>query len=153
LITRHSLRDRRRPLCILLAEDVASNQQVAAKLLTTRGHVVDVVTNGSEAVEAARRGSYDVVLMDIEMPLMDGITAARLIREERWDDVLEAIETMLLFAPGEVDQWREAGLLHARMDHVEDAVRALEEYMRRCGGDDTRYNTSVLLQELRSRLN
>jgi len=84
---------------------------------------------------------------------LQGNIKARLIREERWDDVLEAIETMLLFAPGEVDQWREAGLLHARMDHVEDAVRALEEYMRRCGGDDTRYNTSVLLQELRSRLN
>ena len=51
----------------------------------------------------------------------------------RWDEALEAIETMVLFAPDETDLWYEAGLLHARFDHVEDAVRMLEEYLRRIG--------------------
>ena len=77
----------------------------------------------------------------------------RLLREERFDDALETLEVMLLFAPDKLELWRETGLLHARLDHIKDAIRALEEYLRRCGTDKTRYNTSMLLQELRARLN
>ena len=60
---------------------------------------------------------------------------------------------MVLFAPSETELWRELGLLHAKLDHVKDAVRALEEYLCRTGGEDGRYNTSKLLQELRTKLN
>lgn len=84
---------------------------------------------------------------------LQGNIKSRLLRAQRWDDALEVIETMVLFAPGEVELWREAGLLHNRLDHVAEAVRALEEYLRRTGGGDARYNASVLLQELRARLN
>ena len=84
---------------------------------------------------------------------LQGNIKTRLLRGERWDDAVEMIETMLLFAPGEIELWREAGLLHNRLDHVAEAVRALEEYLRRTAGGDARYNTSVLLQELRDRLN
>ncbi|HJO74328.1 MAG TPA: transglutaminase-like domain-containing protein [Rhodospirillales bacterium] len=84
---------------------------------------------------------------------LQGNIKSRLVRGERWDDAVEAIETMVLFAPGETDLWHEAGLLHARLDHLEDAVRALEEYLRQTGGEDVRYNASVLLQELRAKLN
>lgn len=84
---------------------------------------------------------------------LQGNIKTRLLRGNRWDDALEAIETMTLFAPGEVELWREAGLLHARLDHVAEAVRSLEEYLRRTGGGEARYNASVLLQELRVRLN
>ena len=84
---------------------------------------------------------------------LQGNIKIRLLRGERWDDALEVIETMLLFAPSEAELWREAGLLHNRLDHVGGAVRALEEYLRLTGGGDARYNTSVLLQELRARLN
>ena len=84
---------------------------------------------------------------------LQGNIKTRLLRGERWDDAVEVIETMLLFAPGEAELWREAGLLHTRLDHVGEAVRALEEYLRLTGGGDARYNTSVLLQELRARLN
>ncbi len=84
---------------------------------------------------------------------LQGNIKSRLLRGERWDDALETIETMALFAPGEIGLWREAGLLHARLDHVAEAVKALEEYVRRTGGGEARYNASVLLQELRARLN
>ncbi|MCA9168953.1 MAG: response regulator, partial [Planctomycetales bacterium] len=70
-----------RPLEILLAEDGEINQMVATGLLELQGHLVDVVDNGRDAVSAWREKHYDVVLMDLEMPLMDGIQATRHIRE------------------------------------------------------------------------
>lgn len=76
----------------------------------------------------------------------------RQIRSERSEEALDAIDTMLLFAPGESSLWREAGLLNARLDRVREAVAALEEYMRHNTGDSTRYRTSIILQELRARL-
>ncbi len=84
---------------------------------------------------------------------LQGNIKSRLLRGKRWDDALEVIETMRVSAPGAAARGREAGLLHNRLDHVADAVRALEEYLRRTGGGDARYNASVLLQELRARLN
>ena len=92
-------------------------------------------------------GNRDILLR------LQGNIKIRLLREERFDDALETLEVMLLFAPDKLELWRETGLLHARLDHIKDAIRALEEYLRRCGTDETRYNTSMLLQELRARLN
>ena len=68
-------------LRILLAEDGKVNQQVAVGLLELDGHVVDVVEDGKQAVAAVRRGRYDVVLMDLLMPVMDGLDATRVIRD------------------------------------------------------------------------
>jgi len=69
-------------LRILAAEDNPTNQQVLAAVLGSLGIEVHIVPDGKEAVEAWRTGSYDLILMDIQMPVMDGITAASTIRDQ-----------------------------------------------------------------------
>ena len=68
-------------LRILIAEDNAVNRKVLVRLLTGMGCSVDAVENGLEALDAVREQRYDVVLMDVRMPEMDGITATRRLRE------------------------------------------------------------------------
>jgi CheY-like chemotaxis protein len=74
-----------RPLRILLAEDSLTNQKLAISLLERWGHEVTVAQNGREAVAACAVGGFDLVLMDVEMPHLDGLQATAAIREQERD--------------------------------------------------------------------
>ncbi len=66
---------------ILVAEDYEVNQKIAQLMLQKAGYHVDIVANGQQAIEAYKQNHYDLILMDIQMPLMDGHAATRAIRE------------------------------------------------------------------------
>lgn len=70
------------PLTILLVEDNIINQKVASRILQKLGHQPDLANNGQEALDKLRQKNYEIVLMDVQMPVMDGVTAAIAIREQ-----------------------------------------------------------------------
>ena len=85
MITRTSLQEARDPgkfLNVLLAEDNEVNQKLATRLLEKRGHKVVVVSNGRDALLTLEKGSFELVLMDVQMPELDGIEATMALREK-----------------------------------------------------------------------
>jgi signal transduction histidine kinase/DNA-binding NarL/FixJ family response regulator/HPt (histidine-containing phosphotransfer) domain-containing protein len=99
------------PLTILLVEDVEVNREIARSILQSDGHSVDIATDGLEAVAAVESGQYDLVLMDIQMPHMDGVTASKRIRAfegERGRVPILAMTANVL--PQQVAAFRAAGM-------------------------------------------
>ena len=116
-------------LRILLAEDNAVNQKVALRLLERLGYGADVASNGLEAIEALERSQYDVVLMDVQMPELDGLDASRRICD-RWPDTRPRIIAMTANA---LPEDREACFAAGMDDYVAKPIRpdALAEALRR----------------------
>ncbi len=111
LITRHTLRENVQSLDVLLVEDNVINQKLAVKLLEKRGHTVHIANNGLEAVEVLQRRRYDMVLMDLQMPVMGGIEACELIRRgEAGDQHVPIIAMTAHTLPRDRDQCKEAGM-------------------------------------------
>jgi PAS domain S-box-containing protein len=115
LITGRTLDQRREAACalnILLAEDNDVNQKLATRLLEKRGHEVTVAGNGLQALNALSLGRYDLVLMDVQMPEMDGIeaTAALRSREEGTGQHLPVIAMTALVMQGDRERCLAAGM-------------------------------------------
>jgi|GEM_PF-2049564 len=86
------------PLRVLLAEDSLLNQKLATALLLSRGYQVEVAGDGLQAVEAWRRGGWDLILMDVMMPRLDGRGATRLIRQEEMERGLPRVPIVAVTA-------------------------------------------------------
>jgi two-component system, sensor histidine kinase and response regulator len=80
LVTRHTLREARMPLRILLAEDNLVNQRLAVRLLEKEGHSVVVAGDGRKVLQALETQNFDLILMDVQMPVMDGVETTAAIR-------------------------------------------------------------------------
>jgi PAS domain S-box-containing protein len=119
------------PLRILLAEDNISNQKVTLKILERLGYRADAVINGLEVLEALERQPYDVVLMDVRMPLMDGIKATHEIRKQ-WPDNGPRIIAITAYAlAGDRERCLEAGM----DDYIGKPVQIedLKSALNKCG--------------------
>jgi two-component system sensor histidine kinase/response regulator len=99
---------------ILLVEDNDFNQQIASELLTDAGFKVDVAENGQVSIEMLNKRLYDIVLMDMQMPVMDGVTATRELRkDERFKD-LPILAMTANVMDTDIEKCREAGM----WDHI-----------------------------------
>jgi CheY-like chemotaxis protein/HPt (histidine-containing phosphotransfer) domain-containing protein len=113
----------RLPLRILLAEDNATNQKLALRLLERMGYGADVAANGLEVLAALRRQPYDVVLMDVQMPEMDGLQATRVLCRE-WSP--EERPRIVAMTANVTKEDRQACLAAGMDDYVGKPVRVQE---------------------------
>jgi PAS domain S-box-containing protein len=139
----HVMAESDRELYVLVADDSIHNRMLLQAYLKSARYVVDIVENGAEAVRKVQDGHYDVVLMDMQMPVMDGYTAARTIREWERSQNLGLLPIIALTAhalSGDRNKCLEAGctgylakpikkeaLLAVIAEHTQDAVRSKEQ--------------------------
>ena len=123
IVTRHALADRRRrAVRVLLAEDNAVNRRVALKTLEKLGYRADAVENGAEAVEALAARRYDVVLMDVQMPEVDGLEATRMVRDPASAVLDHAVPVVALTAHARAED-REQCLAAGMDDYLSKPIR------------------------------
>jgi len=142
LLTRHAIRESRRRLNILLAEDNPINQKLATRLLQKMGHSVTVVENGRQALAAFMKDQFDVILMDIQMPEMDGFEATAAIRgREKSQDGTTHIPILAMTAhamAGDRERCIEAGMdgYVSKPINVQELVEAMENLPTRSQSTD-----------------
>ena len=95
---------------LLLVEDNEISQEVGKAMLLSEGFVVDIANNGREAVEMVAKTSYDAVLMDVQMPVVDGLEATRIIRDDDRYSQLPIIAMTANVMAGDAKKYREAGM-------------------------------------------
>ncbi len=127
----------RYPLRILLAEDNMVNQKVALRMLKRLGYDADVAATGLETFNAFQKQAYDVILMDVQMPEMDGLEATRRIRAEQAEHGTQPYIIAMTAAAMQLDKdaCLEAGMndFISKPTRVENLVESLERYLRLYG--------------------
>jgi two-component system, sensor histidine kinase and response regulator len=131
--SKQSLRETRARLKILLVEDNRVNQAVAVRLLEKRGHEVAVAENGRKALEALEAGTPDLVLMDVQMPEMDGIQATQAIRQREigTDKRLPIIAMTAHAMAGDKERCLEAGMdgYVSKPIRIQDLISVMDEVL------------------------
>lgn len=124
-LSKQDIIPRTRPLRILLAEDSLANQKLAVGLLSKWAHEVTVVNNGQEAVDRLKQQEFDIVLMDVQMPVLDGLGATEKIRKLQSSQELPRFPIVAMTAhamKGDRERCLEAGM----DDYVSKPVRPLQ---------------------------
>jgi CheY-like chemotaxis protein/HPt (histidine-containing phosphotransfer) domain-containing protein len=146
IITRHSLKEhKKRRIRILVVEDNMVNQKVAIRILEKLGYRADAVANGEEAIKALKTIPYDLVLMDVQMPQMNGFVATRIIRDPETTGLRHDIPIIAMTAhalKGDRERCLEAGM----DDYVSKPVtaEALREVLEKHLRADEGIRTTVL---------
>ena len=133
-VTGRTPQESRRSLHILLAEDHEMNQKLAVRMLEKWGHRVTVARNGREVIKAIEDASFDLVLMDCQMPEVDGYEATRAIREMETDSHLPIIAMTAHAMAGDREKCLQAGMddylpKPIRQDRLFDLIESLREGM------------------------
>ncbi|MCB0210150.1 MAG: response regulator [Anaerolineae bacterium] len=138
----------KQPLKILLAEDNTVNQKVALGILGRIGYLADVASNGLEVIEALKRQHYDIILMDIQMPEMDGIETTRHIRREFPSNKQPRIITMTANAlRGDKEKYLENGMddYISKPIQVDQMIRVLKESKKQASSEKKSIDTKDML--------
>jgi signal transduction histidine kinase/ActR/RegA family two-component response regulator len=122
-----------KPMRILVAEDNPSNQRVLVEILKRLGYRADAVADGREVVQALERQDYDLVLMDIKMPEMDGITATQVIRKLRPENGPKIVAITAFALEGDREKCLEAGMDGYIAKPVQ--MRELAEMLKKCADE------------------
>jgi PAS domain S-box-containing protein len=125
LLTRHELRQQEATLDVLLVEDNPINQKVALHLLGKWGHRVTVANNGQEALDRLESDRFDVVLMDMQMPVMGGVEATRIIRRREAERGLPRLRIVAMTANA-LEADRDACLAAGMDDYLSKPFKATE---------------------------
>ena len=133
------------PLTIMIAEDNPFNQKVAMQFLKRLGYDADVVENGQEAVYASRQKQYDIIFMDIQMPVMDGLTASKEINDHLGDDAPYICAMTANALQGDRDTCLEAGM----SDYITKPVniQIFRQVLEKIGAYKIDDSTEILAEE------
>jgi CheY-like chemotaxis protein len=127
-----------KPLKILLADDNLINQKIASKLLESRGHRVSAVSRGNEVMSALERQVFDLLLIDMRLPVMDGLACALAIRhgERATDAYLPVIAMTAHSMDCSSQRWAKAGIDECILKPLrpDELFRAIEASMAKCRG-------------------
>lgn len=132
---------------LLLTEDDKVNQMVICRILKDRGYSIDTASNGLEAVNMCEKNPYDVILMDIQMPVMDGIEATKRIREKNKHTPIIAITAYAL--NGDRERFLAQGMdgYVSKPISVEELLSTIERCLSLSRGDDKLSNIDICIDE------
>ncbi len=115
---------------VLVVEDNTTNLELAVEMLTSCGFAVDTALNGEEAVEKAENMAYDLIVMDIELPGMDGVDATRIIKSKPGYENIPAIALTAYAMKGDRERFLAEGFIEyiSKPVNLDDFIKILKKY-------------------------